>query len=285
MYLAYYLLLLLPNLCIAFSRSLAILNVYVKIATVDRIHMSHVATKETVKTLGTILSVWAHPDDETLTCGGIMAQAVENGQKVICVTATRGEAGSQDHDKWPPDKIGAVRTKELEAALRIIGVKEHYWLDYTDGGCQDVSRSDGAERIAEMIEKHRPDSILTFGLEGLTGHPDHCSVSCWVGDAIKKSSIKPGLYHAVILQDQYDLYLKRIDEAISMFFNIDKPPLKRTEECDVTYCCSDKAICNKKRKAIAAMPSQQKVLFDNFDEDFIDKAFMYEAFVKQSPPA
>jgi LmbE family N-acetylglucosaminyl deacetylase len=34
-----------------------------------------------INSLGTIMSVWAHPDDETFTCAGIMRQAVNNGQK------------------------------------------------------------------------------------------------------------------------------------------------------------------------------------------------------------
>ena len=59
--------------------------------------------------LGTILGVWAHPDDEGYLSAGIMAAAVDAGNRVMCVTATRGEAGSLDHGKWPPETLGAVR--------------------------------------------------------------------------------------------------------------------------------------------------------------------------------
>ena len=52
--------------------------------------------------LGTVLSVWAHPDDETYLCGGLMADAVRRGNRVVCVTATRGELGSPDEERWPP---------------------------------------------------------------------------------------------------------------------------------------------------------------------------------------
>ena len=47
-----------------------------------------------VSELGTLLGVWAHPDDETYLVAGLMAQAVRDGHRVVCVTATRGEEGS-----------------------------------------------------------------------------------------------------------------------------------------------------------------------------------------------
>ena len=56
------------------------------------------------------MGVWAHPDDETYSMAGIMATAVKNGQQVICVTATRGEAGVQDHLRWPAHKLAEDRT-------------------------------------------------------------------------------------------------------------------------------------------------------------------------------
>jgi LmbE family N-acetylglucosaminyl deacetylase len=51
---------------------------------------------------GPMLSVWAHPDDETYLAGATMAQAVRDGRRVVCVTATRGELGSTDPERWPP---------------------------------------------------------------------------------------------------------------------------------------------------------------------------------------
>ena len=47
-----------------------------------------------VADLGTILGVWAHPDDDIYLSAGLMAAAVEAGQRVVDVTATRGEGGS-----------------------------------------------------------------------------------------------------------------------------------------------------------------------------------------------
>src|SRR5438093_2334158 len=72
--------------------------------------------------LGTILGVWAHPDDETYLSAGLMAQAVREGRRVVCVTATRGEEGSFDEERWPTATMGKVRENELMRSLEILGV-------------------------------------------------------------------------------------------------------------------------------------------------------------------
>ena len=59
--------------------------------------------------LGTILGVWAHPDDETYLSAGLMAAAADAGSRVVCITATRGEGGSMDEEQWPPESMGQVR--------------------------------------------------------------------------------------------------------------------------------------------------------------------------------
>src|SRR5439155_10948723 len=93
--------------------------------------------------LGTMLCVWAHPDDETYLAAGLMAQAVSEGRRVVCVTATRGEEGSWDEDRWPSSEMGKVREQELMASLEVLGVTEHLWLDYYDGTCAGVEHSEG----------------------------------------------------------------------------------------------------------------------------------------------
>src|SRR3954449_2116917 len=83
--------------------------------------------------LGTILGIWAHPDDEAYLTGGLMALARAAGRHVACVTATRGEFGTADPERWPPDRLGAERTRELARSLDVLGVTEHHWLGYADG--------------------------------------------------------------------------------------------------------------------------------------------------------
>ena len=82
--------------------------------------------------LGTVLGVWAHPDDEAYLSSGLMAQAAASGSRVVCVTATRGEGGSLDPERWPPESLGDIRAAELQRCLSLLGVEEHIFLELPD---------------------------------------------------------------------------------------------------------------------------------------------------------
>lgn len=242
--------------------------------------MRKIRSTKDIQSLGTILGVWAHPDDETFTMGCIAAAAVRNGQLVVCVTATRGEAGVQDPSRWPSHKLASIRTKELQKALKIIGVKHHYWLDYKDGCCHQISQKIAARRIADLIELHQPNTVLTFGPEGLTGHSDHQTVSHWTSLAIKMSRHPTNLYHVVQAEEQFD-HLIEVDKKFNIFFNIEKPPLTSLNQCDICYC-GNQTLVNIKLRSLAAMPSQTEALLSAFNKDQLKKSFGIETFVKAS---
>jgi len=154
-------------------------------------------TSTDVAELGTIVGIWAHPDDEAYLSGGLMAMARDNGQRVVCVTATRGELGTPDPVAWPPHRLAAERTREMARCLAVLGVHEHHWLDYRDGECAAAEPEGAMERLCAVIDDVRPDTVLTFGPDGITGHPDHCTVSAWAGAAFDRAA-SPGarLLHA-----------------------------------------------------------------------------------------
>src|ERR1043166_7095291 len=108
--------------------------------------------------LGTILGVWAHPDDETYLSAGLMASAVRDGRRVTCVTATRGELGSYDAERWATATLGKGREAELESSLRVLGVTDHRWLDYLDGSCNEVPEEEGIGRVVLLFEEVQPDT-------------------------------------------------------------------------------------------------------------------------------
>lgn len=238
-----------------------------------------ITTADDVKQLGTILSVWAHPDDETFTCAGIMASAVNNGQQVVCITATRGEAGVRDESRWPAAQLADIRTSELNTALKILGITAHHWLDYPDGGCIKVPEQSAASRLADYLGRYNPDTVLTFGPDGFTGHDDHKSVFRWIYQAVELSGSPAGIYCAVERQPAYDKYLKEADKQFNIYFNIDKPPVKTKEECDIYYELPPE-LCRLKRKALCAMPSQTKAFVEKFKPEEFEDMFCAEAFVK-----
>jgi LmbE family N-acetylglucosaminyl deacetylase len=238
--------------------------------------MQTIKTQDDIKKLGTIMGIWAHPDDETFTMGGIMAAAIRNGQDVVCITATRGEKGVQNESRWPAARLGQIRTDELKAAMKIIGVKKLYWLDYPDGECKKIAVEDALQQIIKCIKECQPDSILTFGADGLTGHPDHKAVSSWAKKAAREAGSKAVIYHAIQTNQQYKAMLK-VDKQFGIFFNIDKPPVCEPEQCAICFELDDVGYAQK-HAALKAMPSQYETLLKAF-EDSLQLSLGTEAFL------
>ncbi|GGM54917.1 PIG-L family deacetylase [Dactylosporangium sucinum] len=138
--------------------------------------------------LGTVLGIWAHPDDEAYLSGGLMALARAAGSRVVCVTATRGELGTPDPVAWPPERLAGERTAELARCLAVLGVTEHRWLDHRDGACAAVPVETAAAALCEIVDEVRPDTVVTFGPDGITGHADHRAVAAWAAVAFERSA-------------------------------------------------------------------------------------------------
>jgi LmbE family N-acetylglucosaminyl deacetylase len=202
--------------------------------------------RDVVTQLGTVLMVWAHPDDETYLAGGLSAALTDAGQRVVCVTATRGEAGGTT------DGLAAIRTAELEAALDVLGVAEHHWLDYPDGGCASVDAQRAAARIRALVDEVGPDTVVTFGPDGFTGHPDHQAVSRWV-DLALQSPPRPQvrLLHAVAREHPAD---PGLDEDYGVF-ELGRPRVCTDGEIDVLVPL-DEAQLDRKVRALLLQESQ-----------------------------
>ncbi len=146
--------------------------------------------------LGTVVAVWAHPDDEAFLAAGLLALATDAGSRVVCVTATRGEHGTANPRRWPPARLGAVREHELAASLTALGVEEHHWLGIEDGACATVSPIRPVATISRLIREVGADTVVTFGPDGVTGHSDHRAVSRWTTQAWAVSGARGRLLHA-----------------------------------------------------------------------------------------
>ena len=234
-----------------------------------------VTSPKDVKQLGTILTVWAHPDDETFVSAGLLATAIKNGQRVVCVTATKGEAGSQDESRWPAETLGDVRANELTRVLKMLGVTEHHWLGVLDGMCDCVPNSAIAVRLQPIIDAVQPDTILTFGPDGWTGHNDHRSVSGW---ATELASKKTKVFYVTHTPEHYETYLKKADDAFNIFFNIDKPPLLHKDEIDIYFELPPDLLALK-YNALRSMTSQTEKIFTLFDPNILHKVWATECFV------
>jgi N-acetyl-1-D-myo-inositol-2-amino-2-deoxy-alpha-D-glucopyranoside deacetylase len=137
----------------------------------------------------TLMTVHAHPDDETIGTGGTMANAVRDGHRVVLVTCTRGELGEivvKEMDT--PDnhrRLAELRAGELEAEMGELGVTEWENLGYRDSdmmgraGNRDprsfwqADIDEAARRLVWLIRTYRPDVVTTYNEFGGYGHPDH----------------------------------------------------------------------------------------------------------------
>ncbi len=167
-----------------------------------------VTTIDTTIGLGTILSVWAHPDDETYLAAGVMAAASDRGQRVVCVSATAGEHGTTDPEAWPPARLGAVRRWEAAAAMAVLGVAEHRILGLPDGALAEHDDA-RAGTIGRLLDEVRPDTILTFGPDGMTFHPDHIAVHRWVTEAWERRGRRCRLLYATPTVEHLDPLRRR----------------------------------------------------------------------------
>jgi LmbE family N-acetylglucosaminyl deacetylase len=216
--------------------------------------------------LGTILGVWAHPDDEAYLSAGIMAAAVDAGNRVVCVTATRGELGSLDPVRWPPETLASVREAELDACLAVLGVREHIWLDYPDGGCADVPVDEAVSRLTEILAEVRPDTVLTFGPDGMTWHPDHIAVGQWTSAAVTRAGgAGARLLYATKTPEWGDAFLAAVD-ADQVMMADQQPPTTPMSDLALYVRLKGDAL-DRKYKALLCQRSQVESLLAAMGED------------------
>jgi N-acetyl-1-D-myo-inositol-2-amino-2-deoxy-alpha-D-glucopyranoside deacetylase len=137
----------------------------------------------------TLMTVHAHPDDEAVSTGGILAKYSAEGIRTVLVTCTKGELGEAEDPLYKPPRpdmgITEIREKELAAAIRILNIGAYHNLNYKDSGMAGTAgnsdpkaftRADimeAAHRLAGIIRHERPQVIVTYDENGIYGHPDH----------------------------------------------------------------------------------------------------------------
>jgi N-acetylglucosamine malate deacetylase 2 len=129
-----------------------------------------------------LLCVVAHPDDETMLCGGTLARLAARGVAVHLLSLTRGEGGETGE---PPlctrAELGCVREDEMRCAAEKLGASSLTFLNYVDPevGPDDTLFAPKADvdvlvgQIAKMMRLHQPEVVLMHGSNGEYGHPAH----------------------------------------------------------------------------------------------------------------
>ena len=225
--------------------------------------MKQAVNNHDIASLGSILGIWAHPDDETCTCAGVIAQAVANGQMVACITATKGGAGkTSDDQKWPQRKLGIIRQSEMAEALSIIGVHDLYWLDYEDGELDAANTKQAVAKLVKLIDRIKPDTILTFEPTGITGHQDHRTICAWTCAAVGQARCQPKVYGACETKERYENIGRSCQPLFNLYYNVEHPQTIAEKDGDLVFRLS-KQQSKQKLEALMAHQSQTSQLFDS----------------------
>jgi LmbE family N-acetylglucosaminyl deacetylase len=160
--------------------------------------------------------VVAHPGDEAFGFGGVIATAAAAGAYVVVVCATRGwfdprlalkppAPGGKNRDvKWDAAvwrNIDTVREDELRRSVAVLGVRVVRMLDYAEGELDTVNFDELTGRIVQPIRMHRPEVIVTFGPDGVTGDADHVVLSRAVTTAYDRAA-EPLAFEEDLEEDQ-----------------------------------------------------------------------------------
>jgi LmbE family N-acetylglucosaminyl deacetylase len=181
-----------------------------------------------------LLVVMAHPDDESMGCGGLILRHSRAGIPVNLICATRGEAGWQGKPVGTrKEDLAQIRSAELEEAAAALAISVVELWDYPDGGVDACDRQEIVLRIWEQITKLRPKAVVGWGPDGIYGHPDHIAVGACTDTAVTSMAEgdRPALYHLAADQKVADFY----KEAVRLAGENHELPIVAKDKVDVAF--------------------------------------------------
>jgi LmbE family N-acetylglucosaminyl deacetylase len=164
----------------------------------------------------------------------------------------------------------------MQVSMDTLGVVEHRWMDHCDGEVSDVPDAVGVDQIAAVIEEVKPDTLLTFGPDGMTGHSDHITVGRWATVAAENSEHRPRVLHAAS-----DAHLMGVMEHHFSTFPIymgGRPPLVSRSDAGLALELPERII-SQKIAALRAQPSQTEPLLEHMGEQDYREWVSVEVFV------
>jgi LmbE family N-acetylglucosaminyl deacetylase len=161
-----------------------------------------------------LLAVFAHPDDETIV-GPLLARYAREGVEVHLAIATDGSRGVRAHAGIPAgEKLAAARAEEARCACRELGIHPPVLVGLPDGGMQDEgSKSGFAREVARLFADLKPDVVITWGPDGVSGHTDHRIVSDLVTEVYQSAEAPPRrLYYAGLSTERVEALSRGLAE-------------------------------------------------------------------------
>lgn len=257
----------------------------------------------------TIMAVHAHPDDEAISTGGILARYPDENVRTVLVTCTGGEHGEiADPALATPENLGEVRRRELDEACRILGVSQLHMLGYRDSGMMGTPENEARDsfhqanlaeatgRLVRLIRQERPEILITYDENGFYGHPDHIkanriTLAAWdaAGDptAYPELGLEPWsplkLYYTAVARSGLQQFRDKLESA--------GVPNPFSEEDEITFGAPDDIIttvidvapwAKEKHAALMAHRTQMgaNVFFAQLPPWLFHELFGTEAFIR-----
>lgn len=255
----------------------------------------------------TLMAVHAHPDDEASSTGGVLALYSDEGVRTIVVTCTNGEFGDAPGGIKPGEPghdeqaVAKIRLAELRESATILGVSELETLGYHDSGMPDweykfrpdafsnVPLSEVADRISGLIEKYRPQVLITYDDKGPYQHPDHVHASQAAQAAFKQSGIPAKLYLSAMRTSSFAKVweaLREAGEEVPTWDNDSEEGRAAARaaaesEARITTTIDIRSVLDRKREALLAHNSQiAESWFAKIPPSVAGEAFGLESFIR-----
>ena len=251
--------------------------------------------------MATLVTFHAHPDDESIATGGVMAKAADEGHRVVLVVATKGEHGEvEDGFLEPEEPLWQRRVQETLACAEILGVARVEFLGYEDSGMIGTPENDrpesfwqadveqAAARLAAILTEERADVLTIYDEHGTYGHPDHIQVHR-VGLRAGELAGTPKVYMSTANRDHFRrAFFEARDSGVGVpeevnlddFDNFGVPEDRITTTVDVRPWLA------RKRAAMAAHASQisETSFFLSMAPEMFEGGFGQEWFVLCGAP-
>jgi LmbE family N-acetylglucosaminyl deacetylase len=227
----------------------------------------------------TLMAVHAHPDDEVLGTGGVFARYAEEGIRTVLVTCTNGEQGDGPGGVKPgepghdPEQVSRRRLDELRESAAHLAIAHVELLGYSDSGMagwdanadagafSNVPTERAAARLAELMERYRPQVVVTYDENGGYGHPDHIQAHRIAIAAAETTGIPRKLYYTTVPRSRIAELMSFLRDDGTDIGDVDLPEDFGTPDEEITTVVDVSAYFERKRKAMEAHASQGDNIF------------------------
>lgn len=208
-----------------------------------------------------ILGLFPHPDDEAYSSAGTLAICARGGANVTVASATRGEMGISHIGLAKGRDLAGLRSAELEASCRVLGLNRPVFLDFPDGGMWNMDEGKAVRRIHELLGALQPEVLISLGPDGVYGHRDHVACTRFALQAVNnvRKGLRPRLLYAVFPKNYFlsvRQYLSRLDRLGRMLEPGHESIGMDVDQADLAVDINE--VRDKKLSAIACHKSQLK---------------------------